>query len=268
MIGVTFKIGNNSKHSFKDWNLILTHIKISEPEPQLYTIDIPGMDGVLDLSEALAGEITYNTRKITLEFYSRNKLSSWLNLQSDIWNFMQGKTVQIILDSDKGFYYEGRASIDSTKNGFSGADFVINATVNPYKYEIESGLVPWVWDTFNFETGIIREYNGLVVNNELKLIVPGRRKTNYLTINSSEDMILTFNDRNFNIRKGSFKYLNIELKEGIELFGSDRKSNIVKFSNERIIKNTDHMLVFTYFNRVKKLSSEIEKLTIVNCQLK
>ena len=65
------------------------------------------------------------------------------------------------------------------------------------------------------------------------------------------------------ISKSSKKIDNVikkELKEGIELFGSDRKSNIVKFSNERIIKNTDHMLVFTYFNRVKKLSSEIEKL--------
>lgn len=214
MLGVTFKIGNNSKHSFKDWNLILTHIKISDPEPQLYTIDIPGMDGTLDLSEALTGEITYNTRKITLEFYSRNKLSSWMNLQSNIWNFMQGKTVQIILDNDKGFYYEGRASIDSTKNGFCGANFVINATVNPYKIELNSSLEPWMWDSFNFENGIIREYKELVVDGSLELLVPGRRKTNYLTINSSEDMILTFNDSNFNIRKGSFKYLNIDLKEG------------------------------------------------------
>lgn len=226
MIGVTFKIGNNSKHSFKDWNLILTHIKISDPEPQLYTIDIPGMDGTLDLSEALVGEITYNTRKITLEFYSRNKLSSWLNLQSDIWNFMQSKTVQIILDSDKGFYYEGRASIDSTKNGFSGANFVINAIVNPYKYELESGLVPWVWDTFNFETGIIREYNGLVVNNELKLIVPGRRKTNYLTINSTADMTLNYNGTTFQIKTGSFKYLNIGLTEG---------NNLLTFTGNGII---------------------------------
>lgn len=65
------------------------------------------------------------------------------------------------------------------------------------------------------------------------------------------------------ISKSAKKIDNVirkELKEGIELFGSDRKSNIVKFNNERIIKNTEHVMVFTHFNRVKKLSSSIEKL--------
>ena len=65
------------------------------------------------------------------------------------------------------------------------------------------------------------------------------------------------------ISKSAKKIDNVirkELKEGIELFGSDRKSNVVKFSNERVIKNTEHLLAFTYFNRVKKLSSDVEKL--------
>lgn len=51
-----------------------------------------------------------------------------------------------------------------------------------------------------------------------------------------------------------------ELIEGIKLFGSDRKSNIVKFTDKKIIKDTDHVLVFTQFNKIKKLNANVESI--------
>lgn len=56
------------------------------------------------------------------------------------------------------------------------------------------------------------------------------------------------------------KLIRKELEEGIKLFGSDRKSNIVQFTDKKIVKDTDHVLVFTHFNKVKKLNKDIEAL--------
>jgi DNA gyrase subunit A len=56
------------------------------------------------------------------------------------------------------------------------------------------------------------------------------------------------------------KLIKKELEEGIRLFGSDRKSQIVSFNNEKVIQDTDHVLVFTQYNKIKKLSSNIESI--------
>lgn len=56
------------------------------------------------------------------------------------------------------------------------------------------------------------------------------------------------------------KIIKAELEEGIKLFGSERKSNVITFTDKKIVKDTDHLLVFTYFNKVKKLSKNVESI--------
>lgn len=51
-----------------------------------------------------------------------------------------------------------------------------------------------------------------------------------------------------------------ELKEGIELFGEDRRSEIINIDNEVKVRNTKHMLVFTEQGNVKKLPDEIKTI--------
>ena len=43
-------------HSYEEWGLKLISITIGLPEPKTVLIDIPGGDGVLDLSESLPEE--------------------------------------------------------------------------------------------------------------------------------------------------------------------------------------------------------------------
>ena len=56
------------------------------------------------------------------------------------------------------------------------------------------------------------------------------------------------------------KVIKKELEEGIRLFGSDRKSQIVDFNNKRVIQDTDHVLVFTHYNKIKKLSANVNSI--------
>lgn len=56
------------------------------------------------------------------------------------------------------------------------------------------------------------------------------------------------------------KIIKKELEEGIKLFGSERKSQIIKFTEKKIIKDTNHVLVFTHYNKVKKLSEDVKSI--------
>ena len=79
MIGV--QIGE--KHTYKDWNLILTSTDIDFPDPKTETVDIPGADGELDFSEVLTGDISYKNRKISFEFEMVDRFANWKNKISE-----------------------------------------------------------------------------------------------------------------------------------------------------------------------------------------
>lgn len=56
------------------------------------------------------------------------------------------------------------------------------------------------------------------------------------------------------------KLIKEELKEGIQLFGTDRKSNIVSFSGKKVVRDTEHVLVFTRNGLVKKLTDKVKSI--------
>lgn len=58
--GVTF--GNY--HSYKAWGLKLKEIKIGLPEVKTSYVEVPGMNGSLDLTEATFGGVTYGMRTL------------------------------------------------------------------------------------------------------------------------------------------------------------------------------------------------------------
>ena len=71
-------IFNNEKSAFYDWNIVLTKAEIPLPTPKTYTVDIKGADGVLDLTEALTGDVQYNNRQIKLTFEMMDLTSLFL----------------------------------------------------------------------------------------------------------------------------------------------------------------------------------------------
>lgn len=130
MQGVTF----DKKHSYWDWNLMLKEAPVvSPPKPKTKLIDIPGIDGSLDLSEALTGKIHYEMRNITCTFFLMCDRERWPSLYTEILNHLHGKKVEIVLDNDPEYIYTGRAEISSWTPGQHVAEVVIKAKVAPYK---------------------------------------------------------------------------------------------------------------------------------------
>ena len=77
------------KNTWDDWHLIPTTRPLFNP-PTVKTniIDIPGGDGVLDLTTALAGRPTYNNRTGSWTFIVQNGFKDWTALYSEIMVYL------------------------------------------------------------------------------------------------------------------------------------------------------------------------------------
>ena len=95
---------------------------------------------------------------------------------------------------------------------------MIDAEVDPYKYELFSSLEDWEWDSFDFETGIIREYKELRVDGELQLEIYGRRKKITPVFESLSDdglgLKVKFKGTTYDIPDGISIAPNIVINEG------------------------------------------------------
>lgn len=211
MLGVTIIVDDKSIHTYRDWRLKWFGIDISSPKAKTYTIDIPGMDGSLDLTESLMGDVKYNNRTIKLSFETDGDYYDWATLSSKFNNFCHGRKVKVILDTDPNYYWEGRINLSSTKQDYSYGELELTMDAEAYKLEKYSSLENWIWDDFSFKDGIIREYKDLKVNGSLQLVIPGRRKKIYPYITCSNNMKVTFNGITYNLPRGTVQALGIEL---------------------------------------------------------
>lgn len=124
----------NGKHSWRDYGLYLNKPPdFGTPEPKIEYIDIPGRDGVLDYTEAAAGEVKYNNRQMTFTFATEVKRERRERLRSELWNDLHGKTAEIIYDFDSDWYYTGRCSVAFTDVESWKMKVVITVDAQPYK---------------------------------------------------------------------------------------------------------------------------------------
>lgn len=222
MNGVLF----GTKHSYRDWGLILkSRPEISPPEPKTIYIDIPASDGQLDLTETLTGDVKFKNRTVKLEFYVIAERNKWFDLYSTIQNYLHGKSMKVFLDEDQNYYYTGRWQVSEWKSEKRISTITIEGNVEPYKLERYSSLEDWEWDSFNFETGYIRDYRDIKVNGAINYALDCSRKK----VVPKFIVKLDTEGTNFQIRwnggdwktytvtqSGTYTFPNIQLTEGTQ----------------------------------------------------
>lgn len=202
------------KHTEDNWGLIWTDLILSAPEAKTVKVEIAGADGIVDLTEALGG-VKFHERKAEFDFVLQDRnIETWHKITNEIMNYIHGKRLQIILDTEPEFYYEGRFSVDSQKSDAVHSVIAIVGSVDPYKYEVADSLGDWMWDDFNFETGIVREYNDLQVEGELTVIIPGLRKHVIPVITASAAMTVSYQSKSYELVAGVNKIYDLALAEG------------------------------------------------------
>lgn len=165
---------NESYHSYDDLGLIITNAcSISTPEINSDYISVKGRNGVLDISEALTGRVTYKSRHIAVNFAGVEKDSDWDSRISDLRNLIDGQIVKLIFDNDPAYYWYGRCQlIDFKREGTCGRFTLDIPYADPYKYDMVAFNEDWLWDPFNFETGRVTEATEHTITGHTEIDLP------------------------------------------------------------------------------------------------
>ena len=155
-------------NTWDDWHLVpSSRPLIAAPSVKTSYVSLPGGDGSLDLTETLAGRPTYARRTGSWEFIVMNDYGEWAYRYSEIMAYLQGKEHVIIFDDDPNYFYRGRLAVNEWRSDPYWSKIIINYNVDPYKRDVDGFGSNWLWDTFNFETGIAQDYRKLKITNRL-----------------------------------------------------------------------------------------------------
>ena len=204
-------IFNDERSAYDEWNIVLTKPEIPLPEPKTSTVDIKGANGLLDLSEALTGDILYNNRTIKLNFEMMDD-TDFYDLISDISNYLHGRVVTVRLTKDEDYYYIGRASINNWECVKRKGIIVITVNCEPFKYAVQ-------------ET--IRTVN--VIHETKTITLPNSRKRVCPNIEATGTVKLILGDAEYDLVEGQQQLINFMLVEG---------DNIVKISGNGTVRIT------------------------------
>lgn len=188
-----------------DWRLILTAKNITPPEPKTNLVNIDGMSGSLDLSEALTGEITYNDRTVSATFWtSEGTYKDRESLLKKIAKNLHGKKVKIIEPDDLDHYFIGRIIVKDSKNILPYAEFKIEAMCEPWRYSNHISVR-------TFETNSTTIKNVIINNQGVKTLTPD------IEVAGAIDII--YDNNKISLVDGVYKITDIRLKQGVNIIG-------------------------------------------------
>ena len=196
MLGVTF----GDKHSYWDWGLLLkSYPEITPPEPKTKMVDVPGTDGMLDLSETLTGHVQYETRKIKCEFVTKISRAEWPFICSEIYDYLHGMIRDIVMDDDPDYFYRGRVTIEKREVVKTMTmEITVVAEVEPYKTKLHETTA----------------YRDMTVKDSLTVNVFGARKPVVPAFNASAEMQMLFHGNSYTLPKGDSQFPDVVIREG------------------------------------------------------
>ena len=171
---------------------------LNPPEPKTYTVDIPGGNGVIDLTEALTGDVSYKNRKQEFTFYLID-VEDFEKVKTQVSNFLHGRAFDYQMTMDPGYTYHGRFTIDSYKHSTynSGTLGVIKIKIeaNPFKIKEKSTykLNATGGNLFRFESG---------------------RRPVHPTIECAQVCYITFKGNEFTVPAGTYVLNDVLFESG------------------------------------------------------
>lgn len=198
-------------NTWYDWRLICTAKDVTPPEAKTNYVEIDGMNGTLDLSESLTGEVTYNDRIVTASLWTDNgNYAERVNLLRDITVALHGRKVKIIEPDDLEHYFYGRIAIKSVRHTKAYTEFTIEATCEPWRYSLTE--ISRRVDVNNNSVDVV------IVNNGVKSLCP--------VITVSGNITITHNDIVSTVSTGSYMITSVKLKPGNTLINVTGKGSV------------------------------------------
>lgn len=217
--GVTF---DDRIHTERDWGLKLLSVYIPMPDPKTQILDIPGGDGSIDLTE-INGRPAYNDRDgVELAFdLMDGSYENWFLKYSQFAAEVHGRKVKMVLDDDPDHYYMVRLKLDGKKSNPVYGQITFSGTAEPFKYDLTATNEPWLWDTFNFETGVIREIEEVEItaeNNKVTIVGAGIDTPPVFVVSQADNLKLTYGGRTYTLKVGRNRFPAVRVgKEDVTL---------------------------------------------------
>lgn len=144
------------QNTYKDWMLVPEERPAVEmPDVKTKTLDINGGYGKIDLTYALTDYALFTTRSGSIDFTVLPDYRPWNIAYTTISAFLHGKRIRMILWDEPNMYYEGTASVDKWKSDEHFSRITVNYEVDPFKMEVTSSIDDYLWDSFDFDRGIV-----------------------------------------------------------------------------------------------------------------
>lgn len=179
--------------------VLIDGYELNPPEPKFYTIDIPGGNGVIDLTESLGGDVSYSNREQQFTFKCIYPAQFEMT-KTKVSNFLHGKKFDYQLSWDPPYTYKGRFSVVSYSHiGLAAGklgEIVISVTADPYKY-MDNRVY-----TINGTGGEMYYF-------------PSGRKPVRPVVETKRTTYITWKDKTITVGVGTFRLNDVLFTEGI-----------------------------------------------------
>lgn len=195
MRGITIIFNNERVHTGINLDLVQEKKEIGKPTIQTFTAQVPGRDGLINLTRSLTGKVNFYNRSMSFQYFGTGTRKELLALDA-LFSRYHGQTIQIIDDDYPDHYYEGEATVETVLN----SNYItISLEVDAQPFRLKSSLTTYT-----------REINGEVtvyLNNENIEAIP--------VIITTGEIAITFKGVTTNLSAGSYTIENLVLQAGV-----------------------------------------------------
>ena len=144
MRGIKIICNGDEIHTGKDLDLVQEVKEIGKPEIQSHIVEVPGRNGLLNLTKGLTGKVMYFNRELSFRYFGTGTRKRLLEIDA-LLSYYHGETVRIIDDDYPDHFYEGELSVESELHGnyitisltVDAQPFRLKTKRTVYKAEIE-----------------------------------------------------------------------------------------------------------------------------------
>ena len=155
-------IAFGNKNTWNDFHLVPSSKPIIlPPEVKTKIVDIPGGDGVIDLTESLTGHPVFGNRAGSITFiivddftYLMNEHVSWEESYQKLLSYIHGRKMKMVLEDDPEWYYEGRFTVVDPKQYRAYSGITVEFDVGPYKWYLRDSMNNVSYDPFGAFTNV------------------------------------------------------------------------------------------------------------------
>lgn len=199
--GISIILNGETIHTGNDLDLVQEKKEIGKPEIQSHTVEVPGRNGLLNLTKSLTGKVAYTNRKLEFQYFGDGSRAELL-LLDDLFSEYHGETVRIIDDDRPNHYYEGEMSVSTEIHG------------NYITIELEVDAQP-----FRMKRDKTIYQESIVGNKTITIRNEGVETIPTITVdNISGDMTIEFNGLSTRLSSGSYTREVFTLQRGTNTF--------------------------------------------------